>query len=235
MAIQHELELYEPLKRHFEQQGYEVKGEVNYCDLVAIHPVTNETVIVEMKKTFTLALLLQGVERLSLTNSIFLAVERNRTKKGAVNQQFGRLTELCRRLGLGLITVTFFSRKAPQIDVFAQPTDTPTKKNRPKKLNKLVQEFRGRSGDYNIGGTTQTKLLTAYREKCLKIAYAMKNGDVYTPSQLRQLLAIATVAQLLRDNYYGWFEKVARGKYRITDEGRLALDEYHFIFDAHYV
>lgn len=37
--------------------------------------------IVEMKKSFNLALLLQGVERLKLSPTVYLAVERVRDKK----------------------------------------------------------------------------------------------------------------------------------------------------------
>lgn len=51
--------------------------------------------IVEMKKSFNLALLLQGVERLKLSPTVYLAVERVRDKKGAVNQRWGELSGLC--------------------------------------------------------------------------------------------------------------------------------------------
>lgn len=50
MAVQHETELYEPLKAFFEQRGYEIKGEVRHCDLVGVHPIESEPLIVEMKK-----------------------------------------------------------------------------------------------------------------------------------------------------------------------------------------
>ncbi|MBW7456503.1 hypothetical protein K0U00_20920, partial [Paenibacillus sepulcri] len=102
MAVKHETELYKPVKAYFEAMGFEVKSEIMHCDLVAIHPLSGETILVEMKKTFTLPLLLQGIERLRLNGQVMLAIERNRKKSGAHNQRFGDLTELCRMLGLGL-------------------------------------------------------------------------------------------------------------------------------------
>lgn len=31
---------------------------------------------------------------------------------------------------------------------------------------------------------------------------------------------------ILRDNHYGWFERLDRGLYGLTEKGRQALDEY---------
>lgn len=89
MAIKQETELYAPLKSFFERQGYDIKGEVRTCDLVGIREDEAPPLIVEMKKSFNLALLLQGIERLRLSPNVYLAVERVREKKGAVNQRWG--------------------------------------------------------------------------------------------------------------------------------------------------
>ena len=97
-----ETELYEPVKALLEGQGYEVKSEVQGCDVVAMR-ADEPPVIVELKTQLTMALLLQGVERLALSDTVYLAVPRGKgrrwlkTQKGAV--------KLCRRLGLGLIVV----------------------------------------------------------------------------------------------------------------------------------
>lgn len=61
MAIKNETELYAPLKAYFEQYGYSIKGEVRTCDLVGLREGEDQPLIVEMKKTFNLALLLQGL------------------------------------------------------------------------------------------------------------------------------------------------------------------------------
>ncbi|OMF92167.1 hypothetical protein BK147_20775 [Paenibacillus sp. FSL R7-0337] len=175
MAIKQETELYAPLKGFFERQGYEIKGEVRTCDLVGIREDEPQPLIVEMKKSFNLALLLQGIERLRLSPNVYLAVERVREKKGAVNQRWGELTGLCRRLGLGLVTVVFYKTKAPLVEVLAEPGEAPPQaRSAVRRRERLLYEFRERSGDYNTGGSTRVKLVTAYREKALRVAAALQ-------------------------------------------------------------
>lgn len=100
-----------------------------------------------------------------LSPNVYLAVERVRAKKGAVNQRWGELTGLCRRLGLGLITVVFYKTKAPLVEVLAEPGDAPPQaRSALRRRERLLYEFRERSGDYNTGGSTRVKLVTAYRE-----------------------------------------------------------------------
>lgn len=77
-------------------------------------------------------------------------------------------------LGIGLMTVTFFKTKAPVIDVLCEPGEAPQRRTRRKKQARLLLEFRERSGDYNVGGSTGRKLVTAYREKALRCAYALQ-------------------------------------------------------------
>ncbi|OKP88826.1 hypothetical protein A3844_06765 [Paenibacillus helianthi] len=178
MAVKHETELYAPLKSFFEKQGYAIKGEVRTCDLVGLRKDEELPLIVEMKKSFNLALLLQGVERLRLSPNVYLAVERVRDKKGAVNQRWGELTGLCRRLGLGLITVVFYKTKAPLVEVLAEPGDAPPQvRSGARRRERLLYEFRERSGDYNTGGSTRVKLVTAYREKALRVALALQAAE----------------------------------------------------------
>ncbi|MWC26865.1 DUF2161 family putative PD-(D/E)XK-type phosphodiesterase [Paenibacillus sp. MMS18-CY102] len=235
MAVKEEAELYEPVKRYFEAQGYEVKGEVLHCDLVAIRQHTGdhsaeeeEMLIVELKRTFNLALLLQGVERLRINNRVMLAVERNRKKSGAVNQRFGEITELCRMLGLGLMTVTLFKTKPALVELLCEPGDPPRARYRAKKHDRLVREFRERSGDYNVGGTTKVKRMTAYREKCLRLANSLRQGPA-SPASLARLTANSKAGDMLRINYYGWFERAERGIYRLTAAGEAALAEHNDI------
>jgi hypothetical protein len=234
MAVKEEAELYEPVKRYFEAQGYEVKGEVLHCDLVAIKPgavaddglaIEEEVIIVEMKRTFNLALLLQGVERLRMNPLVTLVVERNRKKSGAVNQRFGDITELCRMLGLGLITVTLFKTKPALVEMLCEPGDPPRARYRVKRHDRLLREFRERSGDYNIGGSSKRKLMTAYREKCLRMADALRHGST-SPASLARLTNNSKAGEMLRTNYYGWFERAERGIYRLTAIGIAALTEH---------
>lgn len=235
MTIRHETELYEPLKAFFEQRGYEIKGEVRHCDLVGVHPEEADPLIVEMKKTFNLALLLQGMERLQMSTRVYLAVERSRTKRGAVNQRWGEISKLCRKLGFGLITVTFYKTKKPFVEVLCEPgAQAPAKPVRQKRKERLLYEFHERSGDYNVGGSSRAKLVTAYREKALRVAQALAAAppEGASPAQLRSLTGIGNAAAILQHNYYGWFDRIARGRYVLTDSGAESLKEFAGVLET---
>lgn len=269
MAVKRETELYAPLKSFFEQQGYEIKGEVRSCDLVGVRKDDEPPLIVEMKKTFNLSLLLQGAQRLKLSPVVYLAVERCREKKGSASQRWGELSDLCRRIGLGLVTVVFYKTKAPLVEVLAEPAaPAGPARGGGRRRERLLYEFRERSGDYNTGGSARVKLVTAYREKALRVAAALeaaereaalaaaiseprsaagpgsgtaaaKPGAVpggaaagsappkgVTPAELRRRSGVPAAAAILQNNYYGWFKRVARGRYTLEAAGRAALLEY---------
>lgn len=230
VAVKQEAELYEPIKAYYEQRGYVVRSEVLHCDLVAVRPsedeTVDETVIVEMKKTFNLALLLQGIERLRISDRVVLAVERNRKKSGAHNQRFGDLAELCRMLGLGLMTVTMFKTKPPRVEMLCEPGEPPLRGARPARKARLLNEFRERSGDYNVGGSAKRKLVTVYRERALRCAWALAAYGPLSPSQVAAHIDYPKAGPMLRNNYYGWFERIGRGLYRLRPAGEAALKEY---------
>src|SRR5436305_7624092 len=75
-----EASLYLPVKRFLEGLGYEVKGEVRGCDLVA-RRAGEPPVIVELKLRFNLALVLQGIDRLALSERVYVAVPRPPSRK----------------------------------------------------------------------------------------------------------------------------------------------------------
>lgn len=239
MAVKYETELYSPVKAFFERRGYDVKAEVKHCDLVGVKSDQNEPLIVEMKKTFNLSLLLQGMQRLKLSPFVYLAVERNRSKRGAVNQRWGELTALCRQLGLGLITVTFYKTKSPLIDVLCEPavqslipgSGTVVRKGGIRR-QRLLKEFDERSGDYNTGGSTRRQLVTAYREKALRVASALRDQGEASPASISKQTSVGSAAAILQKNYYGWFERLSRGRYVLTVKGVQALTEHaHMLED----
>ncbi len=228
MAVARETELYMPVKKFFTGRGYEVKAEIRGCDLLAVRSDEPLPTIVEMKKTFTLPLLLQGIDRQKTGAAVWLAVERNRTKKGARNQRYYELTALCRRLGLGFLTVTFYKTKEPAVDVWCEPVPAlPAAASRPRKAAvRLLQEFEARSGDFNLGGSTRHKLVTAYRERALQCALALQCHGPSSPRQIREWTGYAKADMMLRDDYYGWFARVQKGVYRLTASGEAALRDY---------
>ncbi|MCM3783270.1 DUF2161 family putative PD-(D/E)XK-type phosphodiesterase [Neobacillus mesonae] len=228
MAVQYETELYEPVKAFFEKQGYHIKSEVNYCDLVGVREDIPEPLIVEIKKTFNLSLLLQGMQRLKTSSNVYLAVERNRVKRGAANQRFGEITDLCRKLGLGLITVTLYKTKPALVDCLCIPgADISAYRTSKKRKDSLLKEFDGRSGDYNLGGSHGTKLVTAYRERALRVAQVLAPLPSASPAELSKLTGITNTASILQKNYYGWFTRIGRGRYILNEEGRADLNKYH--------
>src|SRR5258708_5847854 len=93
-----ETDLYAPVKALLEGHGYDVKGEVRGCDAVGVRG-DEPPVIVELKKAFGLGLVLQGIDRLGLSDTVYLAV-------GAWPKRMRDVKKLCRRLGLGFMVVT---------------------------------------------------------------------------------------------------------------------------------
>jgi len=106
VGFERETELYAPVKEYLEGQGYEVKAEIDGCDLVARRG-QEPPVIVELKAGFTLPLVLQGVDRLSLSDVVYLAVAvpRKPAKGSLWRRERRSILRLCRRLGLGLLAV----------------------------------------------------------------------------------------------------------------------------------
>ena len=66
-----EAELYGPIKRFLETQGYIVKGEIGACDIVALRG-DEAPVVVELKERLNLALILQAVDRLAISDAVYI-------------------------------------------------------------------------------------------------------------------------------------------------------------------
>ena len=78
-----ETTLYLPVKRFLEGMGFEVKGEVCGCDVVALdRGVPTAVVIGELKLTFTLELLLQAADRIAVCDEVWLAVRASPRGRG---------------------------------------------------------------------------------------------------------------------------------------------------------
>ncbi|MFE5318688.1 DUF2161 family putative PD-(D/E)XK-type phosphodiesterase [Paenibacillus sp. NPDC056579] len=123
MAIKTETELYAPVKSYFEQLGYLVRGEVHHCDLVAIRD-EEPPVIVELKKNFSIPLLLQGINRLRLTRYVYVAFELPNKGRAPHGATWPELRKLCQMLGVGMITVQFYKTRKPKVLVECHPPAT---------------------------------------------------------------------------------------------------------------
>lgn len=209
-----ETDLYLPIKRYLESLGLTVKGEVMHCDLVGLSEGEPELVVIgELKKSFTLELVLQAVERTAACDEVWLAVQASRKGKG--REQDARVKKLCRFLGFGLLAVT----ENGVVEVITEPEPWKPRRNL-KRRSRIVAEFRRRKGDPVAGGTTRRPQLTAYRQHALAVAQALAKA----PLRPRDLKAASPdAAKILQGNVYGWFERVERGIYALTDAGHAAL------------
>ena len=215
-----EVTLYLPVKAFLERQGYVVRGEVRGCDLVACRG-NEEPVIVELKMRFTLPLLLQGVDRLTLSPLVYLAVPRPTGRTRGVRPDAKPVRKLCRRLGLGLMVIT--GRGA--VEVIEDPVPY---RPRQSKLRStlLLGEFERRRGDLNVGGSNRTPIVTAYRQDALRCVRALAAAGPMRLSELRAVSGVAAAAPILQRNVYGWFDRVSHGTYGLTVAGELAMKRF---------
>ncbi len=207
-----EADLYPALKAYLEGQGYEVKAEIGACDIMARRG-DDLPVIVEMKLTFSLALLLQGVARQGMFDLVYLAVPVGPKGWPA---RYKDIIALCRRLGLGLLAV-----KGEAVEAHLDPAPYSPRKNSAR-AGKLLREFDRRVGDPNKGGTTGVQRMTHYRQDALRVAAALASGPLKA-RDLTKCSAIKRACSLARDDHYGWFCRPETGIYALTDAGHVAL------------
>lgn len=210
-----ETELYPPLRDYFSSLGYTVRGEVRGCDLAATKD--GELVLVEMKTSLTLELLFQGNERKRFCNNVYLAIP---LPQKTSTRRWQKTLRLCRALGLGLLTISPKGLVQAHCQPFKQ---VPLRNNRGRKL--LLAELRGRSGDYNLGGSKGRPLVTVYREKALTIAHYIGCQEK-TLKDIREATGLDEAGPILQKNYYGWYERCKRGVYCLSPLGQAALQEY---------
>jgi len=211
-----ETALYLPVKRFLEKLGFTVKGEIGGCDLVALSGNEPPIVVIgELKLSFNLELILQAVDRAAACDEVWLAAKFSERGKG--RESDARYRNLCRRLGFGMLAVT----KSGQVEVIVSPTAVPRRD--PKRRSRLITEHRKRQGDPALGGSTRSPIMTAYRQQALACASALSRG----PCKVGDLKpTIPDAPKILLHNVYGWFDRVARGVYALTDSGRAALKRW---------
>jgi hypothetical protein len=156
VSVAAEVDLYPPVKALLESQGYVVKGEVTGCDVVGLRG-EDLPVVVELKRAFNLALVLQGVARLAMTDAVYLAIGTPPARPAAVRR-------LCRRLGLGLIIVM-----GGEASVVLDPLPYRPRRSRARTA-RLLGEHQRRVGDPTAGGSVRRPIMTAYRQEALRCA-----------------------------------------------------------------
>lgn len=225
MAVQRETKLWQPVKDFLMSRGYSVYSEVQDCDLVAVRGDT--LVAVELKRTMNLSLVLQGAQRQKAADYVYVAVERPRRR----NRRWTQVRDLCRRLGLGLLVVAFPRGGLPRVEVEVEPEALASGRS-PSARQRLLNELAGRSGDFNVGGSTRRSIVTVYREEALRIAHELASRGSLSVAALREVTGNERAGSILQKNYYGWFERVRRGVYTLTPAGKQALTAYAEVIAA---
>ncbi|MEP3276259.1 MAG: DUF2161 family putative PD-(D/E)XK-type phosphodiesterase [Stappiaceae bacterium] len=214
-----ETDLYDPVKTLLENQGYEVKSEIGSADVVAVRGA-EEPVIVELKTGFSLSLFHQGIERQRLSEVVYVAVPRGTGKMFLKSLKNNK--NLCRRLGLGLITVRM---KDSFVEIHIDPAPYKPRQSKSAKA-RLLKEFAKRVGDPNTGGATRKGLMTAYRQDALRCVKILHENGPTKAAIVAQLANVDTARRLMSDDHYGWFERVQTGIYALTPKGLSALEDF---------
>jgi hypothetical protein len=211
-----ETALYLPVKRFLEKLGFAVKAEICGCDVVALRGAEAALVVVcELKLAFNLELLLQGVNRTAACDEVWLAV-RMRARRGREHDP--RVRKLCRLLGFGLLGVS----AAGRVEVLVEPKPWRPRRDQ-RRRSRLINEHQSRIGDPARGGMSKLPIMTAYRQQALACAASLSRGPRRT-SEVKTIVPQAP--KILLHNVYGWFSRVERGVYTLTEAGTSALERW---------
>jgi hypothetical protein len=186
-----ETELYPPIKRFLESQGYEVKAEIGPADVMA------------------LSLFHQAIERLAIADLVYVAVPETSTRQS--RRVLKRNRRLCRRLGLGLITVR---PRDGHVTVHCDPGPYRPRQSKQRRES-LLGEFSRRSGDPNVGGSTRRTIVTAYRQDAIRCAEFLSANGATKAAHVAAGTGVPNARRIMSDNHYGWFRRVETGIYDI--------------------
>lgn len=228
-----EVDLFKPVSDFLIELGYMVRSEVKDCDIAAVKD--EELVIVELKRNLSVDLLAQAAKRQKSADIVYMAVPKPKRLMG--NSKWKDIIHLVRRLELGLILVSFKGDKGiVEIAVHPAPFDRDRSiKANKKKRDGIIKEAKSRYMDANIGGSTRTKLVTAYKESAIFVACCLEKFGAMAPKQVKEHVSDnIKPGTILSQNFYGWFDKVEKGVYGINDAGRAALKEHHQFAEYYY-
>ncbi len=215
-----EVQLYDPIKRFLEAQGYVVKGEIGACDIVAVRG-DEPPVVVELKERLNLALILQAVDRLSASDDVYIAFRIGKGNSASWRSRGKQVKALLRRIGVGLLTVSALGNVVAVLDPAPyRPRANSTRRER------LLKEFAERVGDPEAGGSAARKRLTAYRQDALRCARELAEAGVLKVSGIRERTGVERAGAILRDNHYGWFDRVKTGHYDLSPKGQEDLPDW---------
>ncbi len=213
-----ESDLYPPLKRFLESQGYEVKGEVGDCDALAVRG-EEVPVAVELKLALNLEVILQAVERLSFTPKVYIGVP---ARSPALSRRRRRILKLFRMLGLGLLAIDP-GRETGGVETLLDPGEYKPRASR-RRRERQLGEFTRRVGDPNLGGQVRRRgIMTAYRQRTLAIARYLQEQGPAKASAIAKALGEIRARDIMYKDVYGWFERVSLGVYALSPRGKREI------------
>jgi hypothetical protein len=217
-----EIDLYSPIKLFLESQGYEVKGEIHECDVMAVRG-SEEPLVVELKLAFSLDVLLQAVNRLSISSVVYVGIPS--TCK-AFRKRRRRVIKLMKMLGLGLILISINSKRS-RVEVVLDPGEYRPRIHL-KRQTKLLGEFQKRRGDPIPGGSGRRRgMMTAYRQKAIRIAQYLNENGPTKASVIAHVIEESEVRAIMYRNVYGWFDRLGDGIYGISPRGTTDLSTWN--------
>jgi len=216
-----ETDLYPSLKYFLTHQGYEVKGEVEYCDVIAVRG-DEPVVVVELKLSINLTVVLQAVDRLQISDTVYIGVPKG---IAVLKNQRKQVVKLLRMLGLGLMVIDPTTTLG-SVDVLCDPGEYKPRQVKQRRY-RLLGEFMHRVGDPNAGGSTARRgIMTAYRQKALAIAEHLQEHGETKAAVIAQSLAEPKTRVILYDNVYGWFDRLGRGVYALSPRGETEFPKW---------
>jgi len=212
--------LYGPIKGFLEAQGYVVKGEIGACDIVGVRG-DDGPIVVELKERLNLALILQAVDRQAVSNAVYIAFRIGKGNSASWRSRARQVTSLLRRLGLGLLTVSPRGNVVPVVDPAPYRPRSDVRRR-----TQMLKEFAERVGDPEPGGSASRRRLTAYRQDALRCARQLAEAGTLKLSAIRERAGVPRAGPILRDNHYGWFDRVRTGHYDLSTKGRRELVQW---------
>ena len=204
------------MKRFLESQGYEVKGEIGECDIMAVRGTENP-VVVELKLAFSLDVLLQAVNRLSISSVVYIGIP---SSCRAFRKRRHRIIRLLRMLGIGLILL---NSKRSRVEVVLDPSEYRPRIH-PKRREQLLGEFERRRGDPMPGGSGRRRgMMTAYRQNAIRVAQYLSENGPSKASVIAHAIEESEVRAILYRNVYGWFDRLGEGVYQLSPRGSTEL------------
>ena len=165
---------------------------------------------------------MQAVDRLSLSPVVYVGVPKHCS---ALSKKPKSVLKLFKVLGIGLLTIDP-NRDSGSVSILLDPTDYRPRVSKLKQA-RLLREFEHRVGDPNHGGSaSKAGVVTAYRQSAIRIALLLRDQGPTRAVLVARQAEESKARDIMYRNYYGWFEPVARGVYRLSPRGAVELEQY---------